>query len=220
MARNPLTQYRGGGLLGGGLDPLFSLHRDMNRLFDEVMGGGVAGGGLPLAGGQGQFINAHMSVSETENEIRVAAELPGVREEDIEVSLDEDMLTIRGEKKMERQDEKENFHFVERSFGTFQRSIRLPFPVEPDQVRASFDNGVLTVTLPKSARQDRTRRIQVQRGAAGSDDQRMIQGQAASGDQQRQGGDQQRQGGAPAAGGDQQRQAGQGESRRAGGSGG
>jgi len=187
MARNPLSPYRGGGLLGGGIDPLFSLHRDMNRLFDEVMGGGlpVAGG----HGGQGQIINAHMNVSETENEIRISAELPGVKEDDIDVSLNDDVLTIRGEKKFERKDEKENFHFVERSFGTFQRSIRLPFPVDPDQVQASFDNGVLTVTLPKSAQQERTRRIQVQRGAGGSGGGQMIQGEASGGKDQKQQGE-------------------------------
>jgi len=187
MARNPLTSYRGGGLLGGGLDPLFSLHRDMNRLFEDVMGAGVPLAGGPSGqGGQGQIINAHMNVSETENEIRISAELPGVKEDDIDVSLNDDVLTIRGEKRFERKDEKENFHFVERSFGTFQRSIRLPFPVNPDQVQASFDNGVLTVTLPKSAQQERTRRIQVQRGAGGSQGGQMIQGNTSSGQDQQQ----------------------------------
>ena len=135
------------------------------------------GAGLPAAGGgQGQgtsvgnFVNASMNVSETENEIRVTAELPGVTEQDIDVTLDDDVLTIRGEKKFERKDEKkENFHFVERSYGTFQRSLRLPFPVDPEQVKASFENGVLTVTLPKTAQQERARRIQVQgRGADGT----------------------------------------------------
>ena len=180
MARN-LSPYRGGGLLGG-LDPLFSLHRDMNRLFEDVLGGPALGQDQ-----QGRLVSAHVSVSETENEIRVAAELPGVREEDIDVSLDDDILTIRGEKKMQRQDEKENFHVVERSFGSFQRSIRLPFPVEPDRVSARFEDGVLTVSLPKSARAERTRRIQVSRGGGGG---RMIQGEAAQGGQ---GGDQVRQ---------------------------
>ena len=198
MARNPLSSYRGGGLLGGGIDPLFSLHRDMNRLFDEVMGGGQSYMGSQAGqGGQGQIINAHMNVSETENEIRVAAELPGVREEDIDVSLNDDILTIRGEKRFERQDEEENFHFVERSFGTFQRSIRLPFPINPEQVQARFDNGVLTVTLPKTAQQERTRRIQVQRGGTNSHGSgQMIQGEATNlGDQQNQQGgrEQQRQ---------------------------
>ncbi|EYD73605.1 Small heat shock protein [Rubellimicrobium mesophilum DSM 19309] len=165
MARNPLSPYRGGGLLGGGFDPL-SLHREMNRLLDDFMGG------TPMAAqgqsGGGNIINAHMNVSETENEIRISAELPGVGEDDIDVSLNDDVLTIRGEKKFERKDDKENFHFVERSYGTFQRSLRLPFPVDPEQVRASFENGVLTVTLPKAAQRERTRRIQVQRGQGGA----------------------------------------------------
>lgn len=169
MARNPLTPSRTGfGLLGGN-DPFLSLHREMNRLFDDVL----RGTGLPAAGGQrqggvGNFVNASMNVSETENEIRITAELPGVTEQDIDVSLDDDVLTIRGEKKFEQKNEKENFHFVERSYGTFQRSVRLPFPINPEQVQAHFENGVLTVTLPKTAQQERSRRIQVQaRGAGG-----------------------------------------------------
>ena len=79
-------------------------------------------------------------------------------------SREDDVLTIRGEKKLERKDERENYHFMERSFGTFQRSLRLPFRVEPDHVQAEFNNGVLTVTLPKTRVQDRSRRIQVQGG--------------------------------------------------------
>jgi HSP20 family protein len=163
MARNPMTPFRpGGGMFPG--DPFLSLHREMNRLFDDVF----RGAGLPTAtGSQGQgdvgtFVNAHMDVSETDTEIRITAELPGVTEQDIDVSLDDDVLTIRGEKKFERKDEKETYHFVERSYGTFQRALRLPFPVDPEQVQASFENGVLTVTLPKTGRQERSRRIQVQ----------------------------------------------------------
>ena len=167
MARNPLTPFRsGGGLLGGG-DPFLSLHREMNRLFDDVFRGAPATAGQ--GSGAGNFVNALMNVSETDNEIRITAELPGVTEQDIDVSLDDDVLTIRGEKKFERTEggEKESFHFVERSYGTFQRAIRLPFPINPDQVKASFENGVLTVTLPKTAQAERTRRIQVRAGGAG-----------------------------------------------------
>ena len=121
-----------------------------------------------------------MNVSETENEIRITAELPGVTEQDIDISLDDDVLTIRGEKKFERTDDKENFHFVERSYGTFQRSLRLPFPVDPEQVQASFENGVLTVTVPKTGRQERSRRIQVQgRGAGGQSTQNAQGGQGS-----------------------------------------
>ena len=68
---------------------------------------------------------------------------------------------IRAEKKFERKDEKENYHFMERSYGTFQRALRLPGPVEPEQVQANFENGVLTVTVPKTEQQERSRRIQI-----------------------------------------------------------
>src|SRR3712207_2349998 len=165
MARNPLSPYRSGGFMGGG-DPFLSLHREINRLFEDVF----HDTGLPASSSQGgviggSFIVPQMNVSETENEIRITAELPGVTENDVDISLHGDMLTIRGEKKAERQEERENFHFVERSFGTFQRSLRLPFFVDPEQVRADFENGVLTVTLPKGGQQERTRRIQVRGGA-------------------------------------------------------
>lgn len=177
MARNPLTPFRSGSLLGG--DPFLSLHREMNRLFDDVMRTG-----LPTTGGQSggaALLAPQLNVSETDNEVRITAELPGVSENDINVELNDDVLVIRGEKKFERKEEKERFHFVERSYGTFQRALQLPFSVDPDQVQANFENGVLTVTLPKSAQQERSRRIQVQGGGRG---QSGAQGGAAGGGSQ------------------------------------
>jgi HSP20 family protein len=162
MARNPLSQFRPGGLAerNFGDDPFLSLHREINRMFDDVFRGSPGWGSR---GGEGSnFVPAHMDVSETESQVRICAELPGVNQDDVEVTIDDDVLTIRGEKKLERKDDKERFHFMERSYGTFQRSLRLPFPVDPDQVRAEFNNGVLTVTLPKTKAQERSRRIQVQ----------------------------------------------------------
>ena len=190
MARNPLYPFAG---LGRG-DPFMSLHREMNRLFDDAFRGMVPPGqggqgaqagamaqagqgpaGQELAGqdfaGQGfgrQALAPSMDVSETEKELRITAELPGVGERDVEVTLNDDVLTIRGEKKFERKDETENYHFVERSYGTFQRSLRIPYPVNPDEVRASFDNGVLTVTLPKTQAQEKSRRIEVRSGGGGA----------------------------------------------------
>jgi HSP20 family protein len=163
MARNPLSPFRSGGLAergGYGGDPFLSLHREMNRLFDDVLRGSF---GVPVQSGEqgGGMMMPHMDVSETENEVRICAELPGVSEKDVDVSLSGDVLTIRGEKKLERKDDTENYHFVERSYGTFQRSLRLPYAVDPDQVQASFENGVLAVTLPKGKEQERSRRIQV-----------------------------------------------------------
>jgi HSP20 family protein len=168
MARNPMSPFRfGGGLLGGG-DPFLSLHRDINRLFDDVF----RGGGLPMGAaetgqsGMANFISPQMNVSETENEIRITVELPGVTEQDIDISLDQDVLTIRGEKKFERAEggEKENFHFVERSYGAFQRSIRLPGALDPEQIRAAFENGVLQITLPKAQQQERSQKIKIESG--------------------------------------------------------
>jgi HSP20 family protein len=163
MARNALTPLRSRNLFGS--DPFLSLHREVNRLFDDVLRRTTA----PSSEGQGgsQVVFApDINVSESEKEIRVTAELPGVRENDIQVDLHDDMLIIRGEKKFEQKEEKENFYFVERSYGNFQRAIQLPFPINPAQVQATFENGVLTVTLPKSAQQERSRRIQVQSGGA------------------------------------------------------
>ena len=162
MARVP-SLFSPGSLVGvGGSDPFLTLHREMNRLFDDVLrGGSVSSGGQ--GGSQGSVLLApHMDVSETDKELRIQAELPGVSENDIEVSLHEDVLAIRAEKKQERKEEREGVHFSERAFGTFQRSVRLPFQVNPDQVQARFENGVLNVTLPKTQLQERSRRIQIQ----------------------------------------------------------
>jgi HSP20 family protein len=104
------------------------------------------------------MIMPNINVSETDNEIRITAELPGLAEKDVDVTLDDDVLTIRGEKK----DEKENDHVVERSLGRFQCSVRVPHSVIPDQVQARVENGILTVILPKDQAQEKTRHIKVQ----------------------------------------------------------
>ncbi len=164
MARVP-SLFSPGTLIGGvgGADPFFTLHREMNRLFDDVLRGGAASTGGQ--GSQGGLLLApSMDVSETDTEVRIKAELPGVSENDIDVSLNEDLLTIRAEKKQERKEEREGVHFSERAFGTFHRSLRLPFHVNPEQVQARFENGVLSVTLPKTQPQERNRRIQIQSG--------------------------------------------------------
>jgi HSP20 family protein len=162
MARVP-SLFSPGSIFGaGGPDPFLTLHREMNRLFDDVLRGAPASAGGQGGGQGGVLLAPQMDVSETDRDVRIQAELPGVSENDIEVALDDDVLTIRAEKKQERKEEREGVHFSERSFGTFQRSLRLPFQVDPDQVQASFENGVLRVTVPKTQPQERSRRIQVQ----------------------------------------------------------
>ena len=97
------------------------------------------------------------------------------------------MLTIRAEKRLERKDENENFHFVERTYGTFQRLLQLPVEVDPEQVQASFENGVLTVSLKKSAGQQRSRRIQVKAAGGNAAGRQTIDATAQGARSERQG---------------------------------
>ena len=92
-----------------------------------------------------------VDVSETKDSVVVKAETPGMDAKDIQVSLQENVLTITGEKKQEKEEKDERYHRVERSYGSFTRSMRLPAGVEAGKVNAAFKNGVLTVTLPKTA---------------------------------------------------------------------
>jgi len=123
--------------------PFYSLEREVNRLFDDFFGSGF--GLTPFNGG----FNPQVDMTENDQEIKVAAELPGLTEKDVEVSLANDMLTISGEKKAEKEDKGENYYRLERSYGSFQRTIPLPTEIEADKVDATFKNGVLQITLPK-----------------------------------------------------------------------
>lgn len=89
-----------------------------------------------------------MDVTETDKEIVVEAELPGIDEKDVSLALQDGILTIRGERKHERDEEKENYRMMERRYGSFQRSVQLPDAVDEDKVEATFNNGVLKVSLP------------------------------------------------------------------------
>ena len=99
-------------------------------------------------------------VSETEGEIIVKAEIPGMKVEDIDITLTDGLLTIKGERKMEKEDKQENYHRVERHFGSFSRSLNLGLKVEAEGIDAGYKDGVLTVTLPK-AEEDRPKKIEV-----------------------------------------------------------
>ncbi len=92
-----------------------------------------------------------VDVAEDKDKLTVTAEVPGLEAEDIDISLTGETLTIKGEKKRESEAKEENYHRVERSYGSFVRSFRLPAEVDPDKVKASYKKGVLTLTLPKAA---------------------------------------------------------------------
>jgi HSP20 family protein len=164
--RNDLTR---------GDDPFMQLQRELGRVVEDVFRGAP---GFRTAFG---YIPS-LDVKETEQGLELTAELPGVSENDIELSLDNDILTIRGEKKQEQKSDQRGLHMQERSYGSFQRSLRLPYAPAPGSVSARFDKGVLHVTLPRPQQgQTKNNRIQIQagsgqqqQGGAGS------QGQAAA----------------------------------------
>jgi HSP20 family protein len=166
MAPNPTAPARPGNLIQRDLEaPFQSLHHEINRLFGEVfLHGRLHSQPRLSADPQGPFMPS-INVSETDSEMRISADLPGVKGTDIDVTLVDDILTIRAEKALEKKDEKENFHVLERSHGTFLRTLRLPYSVDIDKMKAGFDNGVLTVTLPLNREKERARKILVQSGA-------------------------------------------------------
>lgn len=140
--------------------------RLMNSLLTDVVGTRPSDGD-----GTDLLAQPRMNIEDTGKEIRVTAELPGVSEGDVKITLDDDMLIIAGEKRDEREVEDRDVRLVERVFGQFRRAIQLPFSPNPDQVEASFRDGVLTITVPKNAEQrSKQRQIEVKRdsGQAGS----------------------------------------------------
>ena len=127
--------------------PLRSLHDEVDRLFDDFMRGMP---GLPRLGETFEAaVYPSLDVAETDKEIVVTAELPGIEEKDIYVTLADGTLTIKGEKKAEKEEKGKNYHRVERSYGSFSRAVAVPAEVAEDKVKANFAKGVLTVTLPK-----------------------------------------------------------------------
>lgn len=156
-----LSPARPGPRALSGMDPWSDLQREMSRLMDDVLGG--AG----LAGSPSTLAIPRVDVRENPKELCVCAELPGVKPEAVDIRLEGNLLTIRGEKRQEAQQEKEDYHLMECSYGRFQRSIQLPYAPSPDEVRADFKDGVLTIHVPKSEHQERSRRIEIQ-AAGGS----------------------------------------------------
>ena len=135
-------------------DPLSLVEREMSRLFEDVFddfGLGFERGSLLRRGEEGFEATPSLEVSETDDEFRVKAELPGMDEKDIEVSMEGSELTVRGEKKREHEERKRDYFISEMRYGEFRRSIRLPEGVDREKAKAVFKKGVLTLTVPKSA---------------------------------------------------------------------
>ncbi len=121
-----------------GRDPI---HHFFNRFLEDNLQSGLEA--------NSRTWNPAVDIKETEEALTLLAELPGMTKDDIGVSLEKNVLTISGERKFEKDTEKENFHRIERSYGAFARSFTLPSNVKTDSVEASFENGVLSIQLPK-----------------------------------------------------------------------
>lgn len=126
--------------------PFVSLQREIDRLFADFTRG------FPSFTGNGTTaLLPSMDVSETDKEIEITAELPELEEKDVQINLADNLLTIRGEKKAEKEQKEKNYRLVERSYGSFERTLELPEGVSSDAIKANITKGVLKVTIPKPA---------------------------------------------------------------------
>jgi len=124
---------------------LTGFRREMDRLFDRFFEGWP----FRPSGAEGAWAPS-VDVSETANKVVVKAEVPGMDAKDIDITITGDILSIRGERKQEKEEKDENFHRIERSYGAFSRSIRLPAEVEKDKVDAAYKDGMLKITMSKT----------------------------------------------------------------------
>ena len=120
------------------------LRDEMDRLWEDFLGPERRA----LRPGAEEWIPA-VNISDTTDTVTVKVEIPGMEAKDVEISLTGDILTIKGEKKIDQEEKEENFYMVERSYGSFVRSLRLPAAVQEDKIEANYNQGVLTITCPK-----------------------------------------------------------------------
>lgn len=119
------------------------LRRQMGRLFEDFFGDGW------WSPDRGTEWGPVVDVAETPETVVVTAEVPGINPKEVEISVNENVLTLRGEKKDEKEEKGKNFHRIERSYGVFSRTITLPCPIDGTKTEAESKDGVLTITLPK-----------------------------------------------------------------------
>jgi len=123
---------------------LLNVQAEMNKLFDEFFGRTPA-----RFEGEGMWAPG-VDISETKDVIIVVAEVPGMKKEDIKVTVQDNILTLKGEKKQEKEEKETNYHRIERGYGSFVRSLELPTTVQVDKIKAYYKDGVLHITLPKA----------------------------------------------------------------------
>jgi HSP20 family protein len=154
MAFMSLVPFRDRNVLARPETNMFgTLQREVDRLFEDFTRN------LGMHGTQGFNLVPSIDVTENDKEIEITAEMPGLERKDVEISVEDNLLTIRGEKKIEREqtddkrkDDRKNVHLAERSYGVFYRVLQLPPGVDPSSVKATMANGVLRLTIPKPAK--------------------------------------------------------------------
>lgn len=140
----------------GDENPFFALHREMARLFDDAFRLGAA----PFSGGDAASAWPQIEIMEDDKTVRVCAELPGLEEKDIELKVENDTLTLKGEKRTET--EFQDRQYSERYYGRFERRLPLPAEIDEEAAEASFKNGVLIITFPKTEKaKDAVKRIPI-----------------------------------------------------------
>lgn len=144
LTRRPVTYFPFGSSLS---DEVSELRDQFRRMFGEFPTTNIV---TPLGWAPA------IDITEAEHEVTVKAELPGVKKDDVHVTFDDGMLTIQGEKHEEKKDETKQRHVYERSFGSFARAFTLPNTIDDSHIKAEFDDGVLTVHLPKTAEAKKT----------------------------------------------------------------
>ena len=151
----------GGTRMSPSVNPFGFLHREIDRIFEDLTRG------TPDVPGPAQVtLVPSIDVTETDNEIVIAAEMPGLERNDVEITVEDDVLTIRGEKKVERKEGEGNkYHLSERSYGVFVRVMQLPSGIDPSRIEASMANGVLRIVIPKPSR-SQPQKIEVKEAAA------------------------------------------------------
>ncbi|HZD52704.1 MAG TPA: Hsp20/alpha crystallin family protein [Woeseiaceae bacterium] len=158
MAPGDLVPWRWGGLRRWGREAspfesfrreMDSLHREMDRLFEGLLSEGARPSALSEIWARGEIV-PQLDLSEDDKAFSIKIDLPGMDEKDVDVTLSDRVLTVRGEKKEEKETKEKDFYRRERASGTFRRSIEIPADVDGAKIEASFNKGVLTIRLPKT----------------------------------------------------------------------
>lgn len=144
----------------GLLEPLNWLRGEFDRIFDDLSIRNVE----PSVLQQGRARLPALEMEENDKHYRLSAELPGMTANDVEIDVNDGILTISGEKKEQHEEKDHGFMFTERSYGRFQRSVQLPTGTDEDKIEAKFENGVLTITIAKNTKADKKKRIAIGKG--------------------------------------------------------